>query len=608
MGVHSQWENETNRRVSAVIRSPLNFASNNFIYPEIDLYLLGWSCNEYSLTVSSVQPTTDDYFTRLMASVDQGYEDERFESAVPHNFHCAICLNVLKQPMQCMRNEHSFCKPCITRYLEEFQRCPTCMEPLTLQTLRPSRLLRDLMSPLKIKCDNLARGCPNIVELEKLKDHIAECGFRQVQCTNHGCEMIVNKKDLALHEMKDCNFRKAKCEVCGKNVPCAKRKLHCYVMRTELDKVKEDISSIKDIVMNMSRELTRHVGDMKGQIDNVNLQVTDLSAQMCDMKHKIDKIEKEAKNMKRQLQSSFRSHASPVSYPSQNMNIRNDVIIAGGFNLRSVEMFRWTTKQWTLLQPMTSDRWGPSSFVHRGQMFVCGGGGVKDGSIEVLNLEEEGAQWTKFTIKLPQWSWGHTSVVYENNLLVSGGKSGFNIVNDVYKVSLVPPYSSQLVCHLPEPRTCHGAQCFGDKVVIVGGTTTGGSSDSLDTVLSYDITNNCCKTLAPLPYAVRNMATVAWKDNIIIIGGVDKNGNALNSVVVYNITNENSKMLPPMKHKRSSCTAVIDNLIIVMGGYSEEEGNLNSVEGFNFDNYVWEDLPPMKEKRHLATAVVKCGS
>ena len=103
------------------------------------------------------------------------------------------------------------------------------------------------------------------------------------------------------------------------------------------------------------------------------------------------------------------------------------------------------------------------------------------------------------------------------------------------------------------------------------------------------------------------MATVALGDNIIIIGGADKNGNVLNTVVSYNITNETSKMLPSMKHKRSYCSAVVTgNVIVVMGGGDEESKALNSVEIFSFDNYSWEELPPMNETRYGATAVVKC--
>ena len=200
------------------------------------------------------------------------------------------------------------------------------------------------------------------------------------------------------------------------------------------------------------------------------------------------------------------------------------------------------------------------------------------------------------------------NTIYEENLFIFGGKSDDKIVKDIYKVGLVSPYSSQLVSHLPEPRSYHGAQRFGDKVAIVGGTTTGNSSGSVDSVVLYDIKRNCCRTLAPLPFPVRRMATVAWRGNIIIIGGRDENGNALNTVVSYNVKEEKSKMLPSMRQKRTNCTAVVtDNVIIVMGGRDEKRKVLNSVECFNCCTYVWEDLPSMKEERWGATAVVECS-
>ena len=119
-----------------------------------------------------------------MASYQEGYDDERFESPVPENFHCNICLNVLRKPMQCVRNEHSFCKPCITRHLQETsQSCPTCIEPLTLETLRPSRIVTDLLSQLRIRCDNSDKGCGESVRLEVLDVHVANCGFSAVPCS-----------------------------------------------------------------------------------------------------------------------------------------------------------------------------------------------------------------------------------------------------------------------------------------------------------------------------------------------------------------------------------------------------------------------------------------
>ena len=246
-----------------------------------------------------------------MAYVNGGYDHRRFESAVPDNFRCAICLNVLKQPMQCVRNEHSFCKPCITRYLEEFQRCPTCMEPLTLQTLRPSRIITGLVSEMKIKCDNVERGCPEIIKFNALKDHVKDCGFVPVKCSNDGCELIVNRKDQPHHERNDCSFRKEKCEVCGKYVAHGRKKLHCYVTRREMDEIREEISFIKEVVMNMRRELTLHMGKTKDQIANV-----------YKLEHQTDMTAKKVQSMKQQPQSFTRFHGSSVDGRSLLLSYR----------------------------------------------------------------------------------------------------------------------------------------------------------------------------------------------------------------------------------------------------------------------------------------------
>ena len=99
-------------------------------------------------------------------------------------------------------------------------------------------------------------------------------------------------------------------------------------------------------------------------------------------------------------------------------------------------------------------------------------------------------------------------------------------------------------------------------------------------------------------------ATVKWGENVVIIGGVDKDGEPLNNVMIYNVNTGNSHMLPPMLHKRKGCIAVvIENTIVVLGGKDERE-YLKSVEGFSFERFSWQELPDMKEGRFQATAVV----
>ena len=66
-------------------------------------------------------------------------------------------------------------------------------------------------------------------------------------------------------------------------------------------------------------------------------------------------------------------------------------------------------------------------------------------------------------------------------------------------------------------------------------------------VLMYDINKKECKQMAPLPFAVCTMATVPWGDNVIVIGGLDKDDKVLNTVVIYNVKTGKSHMLPEMK-------------------------------------------------------------
>ena len=143
-----------------------------------------------------------------MAAYDLGYEEERFATQVNRNFHCLICLNVLKDPVMCHRNQHCFCRGCIAEHLRvNAQRCPTCAEDLTVDTLTDApRMVKDYLSELPIHCDYHDRGCPEIIQLQNLSVHVAKCGFKAVVCGNQGCGMIINQRDQIHHENELCKY------------------------------------------------------------------------------------------------------------------------------------------------------------------------------------------------------------------------------------------------------------------------------------------------------------------------------------------------------------------------------------------------------------------
>ena len=140
-----------------------------------------------------------------MASYDTGYEDELFQHPVGHTLHCGICLNVLKDPVSCQHNEHLFCRACITVHLMNSQTCPSCIQPLTVQSLSQApRAVTNMLSELKIRCQFFDRGCGQFVELQNLERHVTDCGFAPAICSNEGCQLVASRQDLLHHETAVC--------------------------------------------------------------------------------------------------------------------------------------------------------------------------------------------------------------------------------------------------------------------------------------------------------------------------------------------------------------------------------------------------------------------
>jgi hypothetical protein len=125
--------------------------------------------------------------------------------------------------------------------------------------------------------------------------------------------------------------------------------------------------------------------------------------------------------------------------------------------------------------------------------------------------------WSDCPVKLPAKLAYHSSVLYNDHLIVTGGYNGNGVSDCIHDVELVPPYTVKTLSRMPEPRQYHSTQLFDDNLLIVGGSTTGSYRDSLSNVVLYDIKKNECKQLAPLPYEVSQMATVRWGNNIVVI-------------------------------------------------------------------------------------------
>ena len=588
-----------------------------------------------------------------MASYIQGYDHKRFVTTISRNFLCLICFNVLKDPVLCPIHQHCFCRGCITKHLENSRRCPTCADELTEETLtEPNRIVKDYLNELNICCIYHDRGCEEIVQLQHLDQHEDSCGFTPVVCGNQDCGAILSKRDLIHHESELCEYRKLKCHSCGEITKTLadleKRTERIETKQANVEKNMETkllnleknmgtklvnlAKSLETKLVNLEKNMETHIENtdttMKNNTATMETRMANVETKMVNMKTdiegKLEAVNNEVKGLKTVLVEAFDQMKDVLTKMEDNIKenarkVRNapsgdkeNIIVAGGCGNDSVEMFNWRLTTWLPLQSLPKKRRGATSFVYNNQLVIAGG--WCDGIRFVDNMIRMNADphpdlsihWSDCHDKLPVQLAFHSSVLYNDKLMVTGGYDGNATSDKIHEVQFGSSYNSvKTLSIMPEPRQGHCTEIFDDSLLILGGTTTAECEDNLSSVVLYDIKNNVCKQLKPLPYEVSEMATVRWGDNVVVLGGCDKHNNALNTVVMYNVTTEQSHMLPSVRYKRYGCTAVVvENNIVVLGGMNEKRRALKSVEVFNFERNTWQELPEMSQARYWHTAVV----
>ena len=530
-----------------------------------------------------------------------GYDQGRFNCEVDDKLQCSVCLKILKDPVQCP-NEHYFCRSCICKSLREnSEACTTCNHHLTEENLtKPPRILTELLQSLEIRCDHENRGCEKVIKLADLDSHVNSCQCSPTLCTNTGCAQVMNRSDKERHEREQCEFRKIVCDECGEQVIWKSSRVHPCFMRKEMDElvrrwnaVQNDVGAVKNHLKNVQND----VGAVQNDVRNVQNDVREVKHEVKLTQVEMIYITKEA---------------------IERCDIftgRRKIFVCGGKDgktrLNSVESYSWPDNSWTLEPAMKEKRSGASAFVHGREIYVSGGwnGTENANSIESLNVDKEQClEWVKSPVEMPIKCRGHKMVRHGNSAILTGGiGDGDNFSDGIYEISLNPPHNTKLLIQLPEQTCFHGCEIVENQVLVAGGRTSDYFKDTKNTVYAYDLDNNKCKISPPLPLAVSQIATVRYKDNVILIGGFNEKGETLNSVKMYDVKTGKVKMLPCLNHKRASSAAVITgNVIIVMGGYDHDAGRyLNSVEYFDFSSNVWRELSPMKTRRSSATAVIK---
>ena len=420
-----------------------------------------------------------------------------------------------------------------------------------------------------------------------------------VFCSNENCGMEINKQDKVHHETEVCGYRKVKCHDCGQT-------------REVVGTLKETLMELDDKgqtaekkTENNHAEMKKIVGKLEGSLVGMNKRINEkveaiknrhdeMKQEQHELKENLSKVNKdvdEVKVMMSQMLDKFNmlELLSKLPSPTEGMfnTPREDILIAGGWFMKhSAEIFSWEKNGWYEISQMNERHVGASSFIYNDQLFVVGG---RTETIETLNLNELPLKWMEFSE-----SFYHQTVVYQQRVIHIGGYNNdegkkSNVISELQVTS---PCTLKELCQMPQPRDCHGAEVFEDKVLILGGED---DDDVLDSVLEFDPERNECKELPSLPHPMREMATVRWRDQVVVLGGRDKDDQVLNDVFMYDCKTGKITALPSMLENRYECCAVITgNTIVVMGGQNDEY--LSSVECFTMGGSTWKYLPNLNKK------------
>ncbi len=93
---------------------------------------------------------------------------------------CVLCSNVIDEGVETHCN-HLVCAPCFCTYLSSIEAgvpsCPACSTQLSgISDVHPvPPVVQDIVMELQVHCDNFSVGCPAVISLRHLSEHVAQC-------------------------------------------------------------------------------------------------------------------------------------------------------------------------------------------------------------------------------------------------------------------------------------------------------------------------------------------------------------------------------------------------------------------------------------------------
>ena len=487
------------------------------------------------------------------------------------------------------------------------------------------RIVTDYLDELSIRCDFHERGCRELVQLQKLKQHVAECGFAPVACGNQGCGEILSKRDRTYHESELCEFRKLKCHNCAEmSAKMAGLETRMVTMHAKISNTETNLANVKTKVENMDTNITsintkvvNLATSVETKVRNVDTKVKNVDTKVRNVDTKVESVDTIVRNVDtkvRNVNTKVTSVETKVTKFEANVEAKfeavNNEVRGIKTSLNEVKDGFVHLKE-AVVDKMQSKERKPEVYARQLQ-YIFVAGGYMQTSVEIFNYRQK--LWSSLT-SMPENRWGASSFVYNNHVTVAGGvgRSGTDALDSMIQMNIRPIFSDlSITCttfagKLPAKMFAHSSVVYKDSLYVTGGINADRRlvSDCIDEV-----------QLKP-PYAVKRRAkmpeprvdhsTVVCDDSILIFGGTKTRDfkSALSSVVSYDIKKNECRQLSPLPYPVCEMASVKwgENAVVI-GGTDKDGKALKSVIIYNTKTGNSHMLPPMLHKRKGCMAVV----
>lgn len=303
---------------------------------------------------------------------------------------------------------------------------------------------------------------------------------------------------------------------------------------------------------------------------------------------------------------------SDVDAPSARLSATNvwsgeEVLMWGGLDAQGATVgsggrYNPTTDTWTSMAPALNDfaALGHAAVWTGDRMIVWGGTTPSGITNEGQIYDPATDSWTAMsTVDAPSPRYDAVGAWAGGKFVVWGGADDVGRLSDGAVYDIATDSWTAMSASPLEARQSVGAGAFGDKVIMWGGSDfiVGQGNVVYDDGAVYDVVTDSWVEMstaeAPTPRG-SSAAVSGSEDTLLIWGGIDANGNMLNTGAVYQLSTDTWTAMATdqaPEPRTGPMGAGSNGTIIIWGGFNDEEGAVSTGGIYDEPSGTWLSTP-----------------